>query len=171
MFDDVDIKYQLTRFRNKTRKEEDRLISEANRILRGELFKERQILENLKQYNKTFERLDEEDIDDELVFTPEEIRQVAITYRLKFLESKVFKPEIPYEAILKIKDLNEKFHKDLKIFKILAPYECFIGKKSLDSLIFARTNYGNYYLIHRWGKALKWGRKLKYLPLRNFGRA
>jgi hypothetical protein len=169
MFENIDIKYELTRLRDRTHRAEDRLIDEANRILRKDLFAEKKILENLSHYNQTFEKLDEENLDEELVFTVSEIRQVAVTCRLKFLESKLFKPEIPYEAVLKIKKLNDEFHKDIKEFKILAPHECFMERNvSLDAMIFAETNSGNYYLVHRWGRPLKWHRKLKYLPLRSF---
>jgi hypothetical protein len=169
MFENVDIQNQLIRFRNKSRKMEDNLISEANRILQNDLFAEKKILENLKQYNKAFEKLDEEDIDDDLIFTPIEIKQISVIYRLKFLDSKLYKPEIPYEAVLKIKELNEKFHKEIKFFKILAPHSGFTEKEPVyDSLLFAATNYDNYYLIHRWGKQLKWDRKFKFWPLRNF---
>lgn len=169
MFKDVDIKQQLILLRNKSRKEEDRLISEANRILKKDLFAEEKILANLKQYNRSFEKLDEEDLDPALVFTPAEIRRVSIYYRLKFLDSKFFKPEIPYEAILKIKVLNGEFHKEIKSFKVLTPHESFMDKNTkLEAILFAKTNYDNYYLIHKWGNELKWYRKLVFWPLRNF---
>ncbi len=169
MFDKVDIENQLSRLRNKTRTVEEQVISETKRILTNDLFAEKKILDHLKQYNKSNEVVSEEDVDEHLIYTRQEIKQVAIFYRLKFLESKFYKPEIPYEAVLKIKSLNEKYHKDIKLFKVLAPHESFSNKHfHFDSMLFAKTNYDNYFLIHRWGKQLKWNRKIKYWPLRNF---
>jgi hypothetical protein len=169
VFNRVDIEEQLRRHRQKTRGHEDHLISEANRILRQDQFSEDKVLQNLKQYNKSFEIVDEEDVDSEFVFTTQEIKHVAIIYRLKFLESKFFKPEIPYEAILKIKDLNRRYGKELKIFRILASPDTFTGKNQQSQCsLFAKTNYDNYFLLHRWGKPLRWRRKLLYWPLRSF---
>jgi hypothetical protein len=169
MFKSVDIKNKLTQLRRKTRRAEDDLISETKRILKKDLFEEKKILENLKQYNRSFEILDEEDLEEELIFTVSEIKQIAVIYRLKFLESRIFKPEIPYEAILRIKDLNLRFRKEVRIFKVLAPRESFFDKRSRgEALLFGKTNYDNYYLIHRWGNKLKWHRKLMFWPIRNF---
>lgn len=168
MFEDVNLEQQLNLFRNAAAKEE-KLLSEANRILQEDLFVEEKILDNLREYNKAFEKLDEEDVDKGLVFSISEIKKVAVTFRLKFLESKLYKPEIPYEAILKIKDLNQKFHKELKFFKVLSTPGGFTNKEIKEaSLLFVQTNYDNYYLVHRWGGKLKWNRKLKFWPLRKF---
>src|SRR5436190_5180365 len=169
MLGSVDIHDQLSRLRKKTRKEEDVLVSEARRILRKDLFTERKILENLKQYNRSFEVLDEEDIDTALVFTPSEIKQVAVMYRLRFLDTKHFKPEIPYEAVLKIKDLDQKFGKELKNFRILATQDSFTGTAAVKQCsLFVRTNYDNFYLIHRWGERLNRSRRVFFWPMRNF---
>jgi hypothetical protein len=169
VFDGINIREQLVKLRRKSRKEGDELISEANRILQKDLFAEKKILENLKQYSFQSELLDEEVLDDDSVFTLDEIKQVAVLYRLKFLDSSLFKQEIPYEAILKIKDLDNRYHKKLKHFKILALSKSFNGvEPPSDSILFARTNYDNYYLVHRWGQKIKWGRKLFYAPMRRF---
>jgi hypothetical protein len=169
MFKEVDIKRQLAQSREKNRKGGEMLLNEAQRILQQDLFTEEKILANLKQYNRAHEVLDEEALDDNLIFTLAEIKQVCVLYRLKFLESKVFKPEIPYEAVLRIKGLNEQFAKSIKEFRMLAMPESFAKQQAGgDALLFAKTNYGNYYLIHRWGKALPWHRKINYWPLRYF---
>lgn len=169
MFEGVDLGNQLLRQRTRRGKEEERLLAEANRVLKEDLFAEDKILENLRQYNQAFEKLDEEDVDKELIFSLSEIRQVAVTYRLKFLDSGLFKPEIPPEAHLKIEELNRELYKELKYFKILAPAESFTGaSQGLNAMFFIETNYDNYYLVHRWGNKLKWNRKLKSWPLQRF---
>ena len=58
----VDIRDELTRFKNKTRSKEDELIQEANRILSNDIFSEDKILKNLKHYNDSFEIVDEADV-------------------------------------------------------------------------------------------------------------
>lgn len=169
MFERVDVKNQLTRLRSRNRTGEDRLLNEARQILNNDLFTEKKILENLKQYNQSFNILDEDVLDPSLVFSPEEIKQVAVIYRLKFLESKLYKPEIPYEAILKIKDLNTLFRKEIKLFSVLAHPRSFRDiNREEEALLFAKTNHGNYYLVHKWGKKFNTLRKFEYFPLRNF---
>ncbi len=165
----IDIKDKLTEFRRKTRSKEDDLIEEANRILAKDLFSENKILGNLKHYNTSFELIDEDDVDGDLIFKISEIKKIALAYRLKFIDSQYFKPEIPYEAILKIKHLNLVHHKDLKGFKILAPIEAFKEQKiTKGAVLFAPTGYGNYCIVHRWGQPLKWYRKILSWPLKTF---
>jgi hypothetical protein len=142
MLKNIDIKDRLTQLSNKTRNSGEILISEAKRILDQDLFTEQKILENLIKYNQSYELADEESLEKDLIFSVNEIKQICIQYRLKFLDSKAFKAPIPYEAILKVKHLNSKFDKQLKEFKILAPHE-FFAKKDGDAsgLLFVKTNH------------------------------
>ena len=113
--------------------------------------------------------MDERDIKPQYIFSLEEIKNICIKYRLRFLDSQFYKDEFPYEAVLKIKDLNTDFKKDLKGFKILAQAEAFSKKeKDLPCLLFAPTFNGNFYLIHSWGKEYKWHRKPSLFPIRTF---
>lgn len=165
----VDINSELIKLKDKTRSKEDDLIHEANRILAQDLFSEKKILDNLKHYNNSFDLIDEEDMPSHLIFNVFEIKKIALDYRLKFIESKYFQAEFPYEAILKIKDINTTYKKDIKGFKILAPIAAFKENKLIkSSILFAPTNYGNYCVIHTWGEPLKWHRKIASLPLKSF---
>lgn len=169
MFSNVNITTELLKTRTKKRSQEDVLIDEVKNILSSDLLKENKILGNLKFYNKSFELLDESEINPSLVFSTEEIKNICIKYRLRFLDSQFYKDEFPYEAVLKIKDLNTDFKKDLKGFKILAQAEAFSKKeKDLPCLLFAPTINGNFYLIHSWGKEYKWHRKYFLFPMRTF---
>ena len=163
------VEEQLIHQRKKSRSTDEHVLSEAQRILKQDLFAENKILENLKQYNKNVEVINEEDIFEKTIFSVSEIKQTAVLYRLKFLESKLYKPEIPYEAVLKIKHLNQNFGKDLQHFYILAVSKSFVDKENKsEAFLFSKTNYDNYALIHRWGEKLKAHRKLKFWALRNF---
>ncbi len=169
MFSNINLTNELTKTRVKKRSQEDVLIDEVKNILSSDLIKENKILGNLKFYNKSFELLDESDINPSLIFSLEEIKNICIKYRLRFLDSQFYKDEFPFEAVLKIKDLNTEFHKDLKGFKILAQAEAFSKKeKDLPCLLFAPTINGNFYLIHGWGAEYKWYRKPLLFPLRTF---
>lgn len=169
MFGDADLKYELDRVRKKMRKGDDTLVSEAKKILKQDLFTESKVLQHLKHYKSSFEMPDEEDLDPGSIFTLAEIKRVAVIYRLKFLEGNLFKPEIPYEASTKISKLNDEFHKEIKEFKVLSPNVNFREHSSdCYAMLFVKTNYDNYYLIHAWGKTLKKTRKYKFVPLRSF---
>ncbi|MDI1355438.1 MAG: hypothetical protein PSX36_10990 [bacterium] len=169
MFNRIDISKQLNHSRKKSRGTDEQILAEVKRILNNDLFAENKILEHLGKYNQSFRFLDEEEVGSEFVYSELALKQVAVAHRLKFLESKFFKQDIPYEAILKIKSLNNQFKKELNEFRILAPHKTFLKKGEFEqSSLFVGTNHQNYYLIHSWGKELKWHRQLKYLPLRSF---
>lgn len=168
MISRVDIEKELSTVRLKTRSEEDSLIREADMILHNSAFNKKNILDNLKNYNQSFEVLDEEDVDQKLIFKLSEIKEIAINYRLRFVNSPAYKHEFPYEAILKIESLNHTHKKSLKGFKLLGTSQ-FFGKKQAkdEALLFAPTNLGNYCLVHRWGKALPGSRKVRNWPIKN----
>ncbi len=168
----VSVPDELLKKKIKTTREEDLVISEVYTILNQDLVSETKVLNNLQHYKKRFEVLNENDLDVFHVYDNKTIKSIAIEYRLKFLDSKCFKGEIPYEAVLKIKDLNARHKKELKHFKILATEDQFRQNitelKSLSLLLFAPTDLGNYYLVHKWGQELPWHRKISSWPMRRF---
>jgi len=144
-------------------------LQEAEKVLIQSRLSDKNILDNLKFYKASFEFLDEEEIPAQKIFTIQQIKAIAIKLRLRFLPSQAFEGEIPYEAVLKIKDLNNAYRKELKHFKILGTKDFFADNNSTgQSLLFAQTLYGNYYLIHAWGSSFRQRRKLVSFPLRNF---
>lgn len=165
----VSIAEELNKIKQRSVKHEDLVVSEAYRILNRDLFHEKKVLDNLTLYNKSFELINEEDNHNLDIFSVDTIKEIAVNYRLRFLDSQQYKKEIPYEAILKIKHHNTVFKKDLKNFKILAPVENFRKEQDdVSLLLFAPTNHGNYCLLHKWGTELKWHRKLNSWPMRKF---
>jgi hypothetical protein len=169
MFKPTDIQQQLAKCREKNRDTGENLVLEARRILQKDLFAEENILANLKQYNQAVELLDEESLDEERIFSLADVKKVCVNNRLKFLESKAYKPEIPYEAVLRIRSLNSRFAKNIREFKILATPKAFVKSGvQQDTMLFAKTNYDNYYLVHQWGRSLPWYRRLQYWPMQNF---
>lgn len=169
MFRRPDIQQQLSRFRQEQNEAGEGLVSEAEQILADDLFTEARILEHLGRYNRAAELLDEAELDSALIFSPAEIKKVCIKYRLKFLESRQYKPEMPYEAALRIKSLNGRYFKNIKELRIMAPAEAFTERTNRqESVLFAGTHYGNYYLIQRWGNPLPWYRPARYWHMRHF---
>jgi hypothetical protein len=169
MFKPVEIRKELARERKRLLDAGEILLHDAKKILYDDQFTEKNILDNLKSYNKSFGLLDEENTDKDLIFTKTEIKNICIRYRLRFLDSDMYTGEFPYESILKIKDLNALQRKDLKHFKIITTVDTLKDSSmNEDMLLFCETVYGNYYLIHRWGKPLPASRKWNYFFLRNF---
>ena len=78
--------------------------------------------EDIKRYNKTGfnstnNSFDFDQLKTERIFHLDQIRKVCIDYRLRFLDIKYFKGNIPFEAIQKITLLEKKHQTDLEGFK------------------------------------------------------
>jgi len=101
------------------------------------------------------------------IFHISDIEKICITYRLRFLNSSLFKGELPYEAISKIKQLEEEHKISLKAYKIMAPSQFFKLKNADDPLLFAPIGNQYYYLIHSWGRDLHPLRKLMMWPFKH----
>ena len=168
MFQDIDIQKELLELRHKNAHEGNHLIFEARRILKKDLFSDEKILQNLGAYNRSADVLDEEDLEKSRVFTLSEIKTLCTTYRLKFLDTNNYQPEFPFEAVMKVRGLNEAFRKNIKHLMLLGSNESFRKNSGKECVLFAKTNYDNYYLVHRWGTSFKWGRRLSSWPLRSF---
>ncbi|PBQ32291.1 hypothetical protein CNR22_11080 [Sphingobacteriaceae bacterium] len=169
MFGTADLINEITALRKKTQYNGDAAISEARKILKKDLFAEKKILQNLNLYKSSFSVADEEDLDRSKIWSLQEIKEMATLYRLKFLESRYYKPEIPFEVTARLQNINEEFKKEIKDFYILSVPESFKKANSDNkTLVLLRTNYDNYYVMHSWGKELAKSRKLLYWPLRRF---
>jgi hypothetical protein len=170
MFANFNIENELIKLKVNSTQRDDVLISEVNKIYSDGLFKKEAILNNLESYSNTFYFLDETDSDYANVYSPKTIKKICIKLRLKFLDAENYSYNLPYEAILKINTLNTLQGKDLRGFKILGSEKSFSIKDNSNGnfALFAKTVYGNYYLIYSWGSKLKWYKKLTAFPLRNF---
>lgn len=105
----------------------------------------------------------------ERIYSIQEIERLCVTYRLRFLDSRQFKGEIPSEAISSIKRLEKQLGVELKKFKIIAPSERFLLEDcDKDPLLFVELADGYHYLIHQWGNDMAWHRKITMWPLRSF---
>lgn len=101
------------------------------------------------------------------IFHLSDIRKICIDYRLRFLDSKYFKGEIPEQAVSEIKMLEKLHGTELRGFKILAPSKLFKLEDKDDPILFAPIGNDYYYLICKWGKDLHPLRRLLVWPFKN----
>ena len=97
----------------------------------------------------------------------EQIKKVAIDYRLLFLDLKYFKNKLPKEAAAAIQKLEKTHGTKLGSFKIMAPSILFRLEKTDDPLLFVPLGNDYYYLVHKWGNDLHPFRKLLMWPFKN----
>jgi hypothetical protein len=165
----TNIEERLQYLKNKQTNEQD-ILQAVHKLLAVDNHKDDLVSETLSKSNDAnhndfvFDLLETERI-----YQLEQIKEICINYRLRFLDSKYFKGELPYEAILKIKSLEKKHNTKLNGFKIIAPSKLFKLENADDPLLFAPIGNGYYYLIHKWGNDLNPFRKILMWPYKSFG--
>jgi hypothetical protein len=144
-------------------------LENADDLLRLSALRDENILIRLKtggDDENNFPEIRNEDLD--RIYNLAEIKTICINYRLRFLDTKYYKYEFPYEAILKISELEKQYNTTIKKFRIIAPHKAFeLQEENQDPLLFAELPGNKYYLIHQWGNDLAWYRKFIYYPVRN----
>ncbi len=144
------------------------LLEEVKAILENNELERQEIKEKLKTKSSTNVNKFEFDLlETDKIFHINQIKKVCIDYRLRFLDSNLFKNEIPEEAITKISALEKAHETSLEGFKIIAPSKAFQLINYDDPLLFAPIGNDYYYLIHKWGNDLVWYRKLMVSPFKN----
>lgn len=101
------------------------------------------------------------------IYHLDHIKKICIDYRLRFLDSRYFKGDIPQDAIFKIKQLEKEHKTNLKGFKIVAPSKLFKLKDKNDPLLFVPLGNDYFYFIHKWGNDLHPLRKALMWPFKN----
>lgn len=164
----TNIEEKLQRFKNRTISQEA-ILREVEHILKQETHKEETILNILKTGNKSVENNFNFDLlESDKIYHIDTIKSICIDYRLRFLDTKYFKNDIPYAAISKIKELEKAHDITINGYKIIAPSKLFKLENADDPLLFAPIGNGYYYLIHKWGNDLSPMRKWLMMPFRNF---
>jgi len=108
------------------------------------------------------------------VFTIDEIRRLAIRYKLRFLQSKYYQADIPVEVIQNIKSFSKETNTAITEaaleynFYILAPAENFLledkislRKRDLDPAMFYKISDTHWRLIKKWGSDFTILRRIK----------
>ena len=162
-----DLVTELLHSRNKFISEKQ-LLEEVSAILNENEVERTEIKENLNSKSSTnVNEFTFDLLETDAIFHISQIKKIAIDYRLRFLDSHLFKNDIPEEAISKIGKLERDHETKLEGFKIMAPSKTFQLLNYDDPLLFAPIGNDYYYLIHKWGNDLDWYRKLLVLPFKN----
>lgn len=163
----TNIEKKLHNLRAKSTQEE-RILEDVYELLRQEQDKEDRITANITgssrevQNDFTFDLLETGNI-----YHIEQIKDICINYRLRFLDTRYFKGQIPPEAISKIKSLEKAHNLEIEGYKIIAPSRLFKLEDKDDPLLFAPIGNGYYYLIHKWGNDLHPLRRILVWPFKN----
>lgn len=157
-------------FLRKREMKEQEILANVQEILKREENSEKEILRRISEGEAEGEISNDFDFDlleSGRIFHLSQIRKICIDYRLRFLDTRYFKEELPQEALLAVKEL-EKLHKStLRGFRMVAPAKYFKLENADDPMLFAPLGNDYYYLIHKWGTDMHPLRRLMMWPLRN----
>ncbi|MEL6305262.1 MAG: hypothetical protein AAFQ20_10780 [Bacteroidota bacterium] len=155
-------------FKLKTRgPEEQKVLLEVQKILETHKHPENRIKENLeKPSNQNQNDFVFDKLDSAKIYHIDQIKDICIDYRLRFLDARLFKGKIPNAAIDKVKQLEEVHNTELKGFRIMAPSKLFKLEDKDDPLLFAPIGNEYFYLIHKWGNDLHPLRKILVWPFK-----
>ena len=125
------------------------------------------LLKSLNKASNSVNDFDFDRLETHRIFHLNQIKKVCVDYRLRFLDLKYFKGNIPAEGIEKITRLEKEHQTTLEGFKVMAPSVLFRLKKTDDPLLFAPLGNDYFYLIHKWGDDLSFLRKAWAWPFKN----
>ena len=130
--------------------------------------KKERITQSLKDTNNgSFNQLKFEEMETKNIFHKDTIKNICVRYRLRFLDSNLFKGEYPKNITKIISDIEKKHDTNLNNFMIMAPSKLFKIKSPDDPILFIPIGNNYYYLIHKWGEEFNYLRKLLVLPFKN----
>ena len=130
--------------------------------------KDDQIKKSLNQKNdEKFNVLKLDKMKTKNIFHQETIKKICVRYRLRFLDSNLYKGDYPKNITKIIGDLENKHDTKLNNFMIMAPSKLFKIKSPDDPILFVPIGNNYYYLIHKWGEEFNYIRKLLVLPFKN----
>lgn len=144
----------------------ENILQQVEEIFEQEAVKDDGILEEIHSANAGNNHFNVDLLESNRIFHLSDIEKLCVNYRLRFLDSRYFKGEIPYEALSKIKAIEKKQEINLKGFKIVAPSKLFKLENADDPLLFVPMGNDYFYLIHKWGNDLHPLRKLLMWPFR-----
>lgn len=167
MFSRTNIEDKLLHYRDQ-RIAEKEIMDEVYSIFSENEEERNHIREKLSQKPITTEnQLNIDLLEKGQIFHISEIEKICFVYRLRFLDSKFFKGDMPEEAISKIRELENTHGTSLDSFKIVAPAKLMKLENADDPLLFASMGNDYYYLIHKWGRDLHPLRKWLMWPFRS----
>ena len=159
---------------NALKKDRDRRISSQDlkaivqRIFDQKEASKAQIKSKLDKKNTAYQNsITFDDLDVDRIFHIDSIEKLCIKYRLRFLDTHLFKGDYPNELYSIIPELEATHDTQLENFKIMAPSKLFRLKTKEDPLLFVPIGNGYYYLVYNWGNDLKTYWKFLVWPFKN----
>ncbi len=169
MFAKVNLREALANNKKQGERAEDLLIENINNWFIADWEREQKIAENIGLGAVSEFLPDGSSLDQSNIYSLGDIRSLCVTYRLRFLSSKLFKGDIPREALVKARKAEEHLGCEVKSFMIVAPAPMFrLEDVNTDPLLFIPLSDGRFYLTHQWGNDMAWYRKLLVWPLATF---
>ena len=166
----VDLEKALSRTRDRlSQTEPDEVLRAFQDLLEQDDATEEKIQERIFHGGGASPHLVLSKLDPGRIFRLGDIKKLCTDYRLRFLDGQYFRGEIPYEATMKIKELQRDHQTEIEQFKIMAPASMFeLQYQDKDPLLFVPLGENRYYLVHKWGNDLHPLRKLMVFPFRTF---
>ena len=132
------------------------------------IFERKDVKQSLnKKNNDSFNQLDFDKMETKNIFHLKNIEKICVKYRLRFLDSNLFKGDYPKNIANIISDIENSHKTKLKNFMIMAPSKLFKIKSPDDPLLFVPIGNDYYYLVHKWGNEFNNLRKILVLPFKN----
>ena len=167
IFENTNIEQILSKLKDKERAEKH-ILAEVQLILDSQISSEEKITEALGSSKKVYSNDFVFDLlETHRIYHIDQIKKICIDYRLRFLDSRYFKGQIPQKAFDKIKQMELEHNIEMNGFKIMAPSKLFKLEDKDDPLLFAPIGNGYFYLIHKWGNDLSPFRKLLVWPFKS----
>ncbi|HRH63764.1 MAG TPA: hypothetical protein PLI68_10595 [Bacteroidia bacterium] len=165
LFEKINVELEL----KQKQQTDQRLMDEVISLFEMAASREQRILKRLKSKpNDNLSTISPEGLDTTRIFSLESIHEICVKYRLRFLDARYFKADFPYEAVQEIATFEKARACKIEQFKIMAPSGIFeLSDIHDDPLLFAQLNENTFYLLHRWGKDLKWYRGILNYPFRS----
>lgn len=164
----INLQRELKKLRN-SEIQEEAILEEVRKILASERDKDEEILQRIQQGDddNNGNQFDIDLLESDRIYHISQIKKICITYRLRFLNTRFYKGELPAEAVFAVKELEKKHHTALSGFRMIAPAEYFRLENADDPILFAPIGNQYFYLVHKWGRDLHPLRKIMMWPLRN----
>jgi hypothetical protein len=164
----VNLRDQLTKAKRNSL--DAKILASVSAILADNEMQRDKIKEKLHKGSSVKSNLLQFDLlETERIFHIGHIRRVCIDYRLRFLDSNMFKHEFPEETVTQIRALEKNHKTELAGFRLIAPTKAFHLQNYNDPLLFIPIGNDYYYLVHQWGNDLNASRKWLVWPFRNVG--
>ena len=164
----INLQRRMELLRAKEMKEQE-VLEEVKRILEESLTEE-DILQRISEgdpENGDSNALNFDLLESNRIFHLSQIKKICVDFRLRFLNTRFFKGDLPTEAINALETLEKQHNLSIKGAKMLAPAKYFRLENADDPMLFAPLGNDYFYLVHKWGTDMHPLRKVLMWPLKN----